>query len=146
MGEKTVVREVDRGQAVRLAKIEARASRERHRSVLRREVLERKAELAKLRVSMTAREAASKHLARAAPAYMIAVVLCFLFVLAAGVLTDSQTPVIATLVTLLVTSTAQNLRSIVSGEGNDDDAHPVHHGGNEPKEPKEPKDAKPSRK
>ena len=75
-----------------------------------------KTELEKMRVAMTAREAASKHIAVFGPLYLL--LLVGTFIASVSYIPESQISVVSALLTLLVTSIAANLRSIVAGEGN----------------------------
>ena len=69
-----------------------------------------------MRVAMTAREAASKHIAVFGPLYLL--LLVGTFIASVSYIPESQISVVSALLTLLVTSIAANLRSIVAGEGN----------------------------
>ncbi len=128
------MREVSRGAAVRIRRAELAAEARRNKAVLQkareeqraqaqREKFAAKIELAKLRVAMTAREDASKHIAKFGPFYLLLLVGAFLFSI--NYIPESQISVVSALLTLLVTSIAANLRSIVAGEsdnghGNDE--------------------------
>ena len=119
--------EVDRKTQVRLRALEMKAERARYKAAVSKSRSEAKdaaaeqrfhakMELAKLRVRMTAREDASKHIAKFGPFYLLILVGAFLF--AINYIPESQISVVASLLTLLITSIAANLRSIVAGEGN----------------------------
>ena len=104
----------------RARKAEARATMATVRAEERAASSIRKAELAKMRLKMTAREAASKHLAVFGPLYLMLLVAMFLAALGTGMIDVEQTPVVSALLTLLITMIGANLRSIVS-EGNGQD-------------------------
>ena len=111
----------------RARKAEARATMATVRAEERAANSIRKAELAKMRLKMTAREAASKHIAVFGPLYLMLLVGMFLAALGTGLISTEQVPVVSALLTLLVTMIGANLRSIVSeGNGHEetDDATP----------------------
>ena len=129
-----VVREVDRKTQVKLRLIEAKAEAVKYRAAVAKSRAEAKdaeraqrfaarADIEKLRVAMTAREAASKHIAVFGPLYLLLLVASF--IASISYIPESQISVVSALLTLLVTSIAANLRSIVAGEGNghDEDDH-----------------------
>jgi predicted component of type VI protein secretion system len=119
--------EVDRKTQIKLRALEVKAERAKYQAAVAKSRAEAKdaaqaqrfqakLELAKLRVRMTARESASKHIAVFGPFYLLLLVGAFLF--AINYIPESQISVVSALLTLLVTSIAANLRSIVAGEGN----------------------------
>jgi hypothetical protein len=127
-----VVREItDRKTQIRMKALEVSAekakyqaavskSRAEARDAARSDRFHASLEIKKLRVQMSAREAASKHIAVFGPLYLLLLVGAFLF--AINYIPESQISVVSALLTLLVTSIAANLRSIVSeGNGHDED-------------------------
>ena len=125
-----MVREVDRKTAVKLRRIEANAETAKYRAAVAKSRAEARdneraqrfaarAEIAKLRVAMTAREAASKHIAVFGPLYLLLLVASF--IASISYIPESQISVVSALLTLLVTSIAANLRSIVAGESSNGD-------------------------
>jgi len=112
------------------ARMRSDAAAERHRSKAeqRRRKDELRAEIARLRLRMTAREAASKHLAVFGPFYLMLLVAMFLAALGTGLIDTEQVPVVSALLTLLVTMIGSNVRSIISeGNGHEDDDHDHSH-------------------
>jgi hypothetical protein len=109
----------DLNTAVRLKQVQTRAEERKRRDELR-------AEVRKIRLKMSAREAASKHIAVFGPLYLLLLVAMFLGVLATGVLAEDQVPVVAALLTLLVTTIGANLRSIISEAGQKDSENEHH--------------------
>ena len=109
IGNKVVVR--DLATTVQLKKVTAKTERLIRREEARARQMEAKLELAKMKVSMNAREAASKHLATFAGLYMTAMVLSFL--VSVKYLEEAHVAVVAGLITLVVTSISALLRSIV---------------------------------
>ena len=97
-------------------------ARDESRAVAQSDRFHARLELEKLRVAMSAREAASKHIAVFGPLYLLLLVAAFLFSI--NYIPESQISVVASLLTLLVTSIAANLRSIVSeGNGHEENGH-----------------------
>lgn len=109
----------DLNTAVRLKQVQTRAEERKRRDELH-------AEVRKIRLKMSAREAASKHIAVFGPLYLLLLVAMFLGVLATGVLAEDQVPVVAALLTLLVTTIGANLRSIISEAGQKDSENEHH--------------------
>ena len=109
IGNKVVVR--DLATTVQLKKVTAKTERLIRREEARARQMEAKLELAKMKVSMNAREAASKHLATFAGLYMTAMVLSVL--VSVKYLEADLVAVVAGLITLVVTSISALLRSIV---------------------------------
>lgn len=99
-------------QQTRTARLEIRADSARRKDELR-------AEIARMRGMMTAREAASKHVATYSGAYMTLLVLSFLG--AVKYLDESSVAVVAGLITLCVTSITSLLRAVVSENGHSDE-------------------------
>ena len=105
----------------RARKAEASAAMAQTRAEERRRKDELRAEITKLRLRMTAREAASKHIAVFGPLYLMVLGAMCLGALGTGLIETEQVPVVSALLTLLVTMIGANLRSIVSeGNGHDD--------------------------
>jgi hypothetical protein len=109
VGNKVIVR--DLSTTVALKKVTAKNERLIRREDARARRMEAKLELAKMKISMNAREAASKHLATFAGLYMTAMVLSFL--VSVKYLEEAHVAVVAGLITLCVTSITALLRSIV---------------------------------
>ena len=109
IGNKIVVR--DLATTVALKKVTAKNERLIRREEARARRMEAKLELAKMKVNMNAREAASKHLATFAGGYMTLMVLCFL--ISVKYLDPELIAVVGGLITLVVTSISALLRSIV---------------------------------
>ena len=80
----------------------------------RRRAQELKAELARIRLSMSAGEKARAHIAVAGPLYLLVLIGGFIIMLATGSIPDEQVSVASALLTLLVTGLMSNLRSIIS--------------------------------
>lgn len=112
-GGRPIVRHVvkDLATAVRMKKVQAQADAATRRAEAKARQTEAKLELAKMKVNMNAREAASKHLATFAGLYMTAMVLSFL--VSVKYLDGDLVAVVAGLITLVVTSISALLRSIV---------------------------------
>lgn len=108
-GNKIIVR--DLATTVQLKRVAAKTELMIRREDARARRMEAKLELAKMKVSMNAREAASKHLATFAGGYMTLMVLSFL--VSVKYLEEAHVAVVAGLVTLCVTSITALLRSIV---------------------------------
>jgi len=75
---------------------------------------ELKAELSRIRLSMSAGEKARSHIAIAGPFYLLVLIGGFIVMLATGSIPDEQVSVASALLTLLVTGLMSNLRSIIS--------------------------------
>lgn len=105
----------DTASAVKMREVEAKAEAIRYREVVKKAKQESKAELAKIKMQMTAKEAASKHIAVFGPLYLLLLVGGFL----AGIsyIPEEHISVVVGLLTLLVTMIGSNLRSIVSESG-----------------------------
>ena len=135
-GSRPVVKHVvkDLASAVKMRRVQAQADAKARQAEAKTELAkvkaeerkrqqELKAELQKMRLGMTARESASKHIAVFGPLYLMLLVAMFLAALGSDVISGEQIPVVSALLTLLVTMIGANLRSIVS-EGNGDDEKP----------------------
>ena len=95
-----------------MKEVEAKAAAKKYKEVVKKAKADSKAELAKLKMQMTAKEAASKHIAVFGPLYLLLLVGGFL----AGIsyIPPDHVSVVVGLLTLLVTMIGSNLRSIVS--------------------------------
>lgn len=120
---KRYVKVEDLATTVKLKKVQAAADLEARKAESRAEAEAKKAdarareqqarlELQRLKLGMSAREAASRHLAHFAGLYMFLCVLAFLY--AVQSLDGELVAVVAGLVTLVVTTVGGLLRSIVS--------------------------------
>ena len=75
---------------------------------------ELKADLARIRLSMSAGEKARSHVAVAGPLYLLILIGGFILMLSMGTIPQEQVSVASALLTLLVTMIGANLRSIIS--------------------------------
>ena len=116
---KKVVRVEDLATTVRLKKVQAKADAAARKVEAEARKEQAKLELQKLRLNMTAREAAARHLANFAGLYMFLSVIAFLY--AVSTLEADLVAVVAGLITLVVTQISALLRSIVT-EGNEEGA------------------------
>lgn len=127
-----VIRHVvkDLSSAVKMKRVqaesEARARRAEAKTELQRARIDARearahvrADIAKMRMGMSAREAASKNIAIWGPLYLLILIGAFLAVLGLDVIPEDAVSTVATLLTLLITMIGSNLRSIVSGNGDD---------------------------
>ena len=96
------------------AKQKADADADARKSEAKAAALATKLELQRMRLSMSAQEAACRHLAHFSGLYMTLMVLAFL--VSVMYLETELVAVVATLITLCVTSTTGLLRSIVTSE------------------------------
>jgi len=80
----------------------------------RKRAQELKAELSRIRLSMSAGEKARAHIAVAGPLYLLILIGGFIIMLSTGAIPDEQVSVASALLTLLVTGLMANLRSIIS--------------------------------
>ena len=97
-----------------MRKEEAKEATQRYKAVVAKAKEEAKLELAKIKLQMTAKEAASKHIAIFGPLYLL--LLCGGFFAAIQYIPSSEIGVVSSILTLLITMIGTNLRSIVSGE------------------------------
>jgi len=104
----------DTASAVKMRKEEAKEATQRYKAVVAKAKEEAKLELAKLRLQMSAKEAASKHIAIFGPLYLL--LLCGGFFAAIQYIPSTEIGVVSSILTLLITMIGTNLRSIVSGE------------------------------
>lgn len=104
----------DTNAALRIKKEERREAEKRFKAVIAKTKAEQKLELEKMKLQMTAREAASKHIAVFGPLYLLILVGAFLY--AVKHIPPSEISVVSSILTLLITMFGANLRSIVAGE------------------------------
>jgi hypothetical protein len=116
---KKVVRVEDLATTVRLKKVQAKAEASARKLEAEAKKAQAKVELQKLRLGMSAREAAARHLANFAGLYMFLSVIAFLY--AVSTLEADLVAVVAGLITLVVTQISALLRSIVT-EGKEEGA------------------------
>ena len=83
-------------------------------SIVAKSKEEAKLEIAKLKLQMSAKEAASKHIAIFGPLYLL--LLCGGFFAAIQYIPSTEIGVVSSILTLLITMIGANLRSIVAGE------------------------------
>ena len=121
---KKVVRVEDLATTVRLKKVQAKAEAATRKLEAEARLSEARLELNRMKLGMSSREAAARHLAHFAGLYMFLSVIAFLY--AVRTLEGELVAVTAGLITLVVTTIGGLLRSIVT-EGN---------GENDPKDPK----------
>jgi len=108
----------DTQTAVKMRKAEAKEAAARYRAVVRKTNAEAKMELAKMKLQMSAREAASRHIAIFGPLYLLLLIAAFLGSI--QYIPSEQISVVSALLTLLITMIGANLRSIVSESNGDD--------------------------
>tara|TARA_R110002110_G_scaffold133861_1_gene316691 strand:- start:24 stop:482 length:459 start_codon:yes stop_codon:yes gene_type:complete len=112
----------DTQTAVKMRRAEAKEAASRYKAVIKRTNAESRLEIAKLKLQMTAKEAASKHIAIFGPLYLMLLVAGFLFSI--QFIPAEQISVVSALLTLLITMIGSNLRSIVSeGNGDEENGH-----------------------
>lgn len=104
----------DTQSAIKLKREETKEANQRYKAVVARAKEEAKLELAKLRLQMSAKEAASKHIAVFGPLYLL--LLCGGFFYAIQYIPSTEISVVSSILTLLITMIGANLRSIVAGE------------------------------
>jgi hypothetical protein len=107
----------DTASAVKMRKEEAKEASQRYKAVVAKAKGEAKLELAKLKLQMSAKEAASKHIAVFGPLYLL--LLCGGFFYAIQYIPSTEIGVVSSILTLLITMIGTNLRSIVAGENGD---------------------------
>ena len=112
--EKTQYVVRDTASAVKMRREEAKEAGKRYKAVVAKTKADAKLEIAKLKLQMTAKEAASKHIAVFGPLYLL--VLCGSFFAAIQYIPSTEIGVVASILTLLITMIGANLRSIVAGE------------------------------
>jgi len=104
----------DTAAALKMKREETKDSAARYKAVVAREKEAQKMELAKLRLQMSAKEAASKHIAVFGPLYLL--LLCGSFIASIKYIPPTEISVVSSILTLLITMIGANLRSIVAGE------------------------------
>jgi len=118
----------DTASALKMKREERKEAEKRYKAVVAKAKVEQagisadrkanqKVELAKIRLQMTAKEAASKHIAVFGPFYLL--ILCGAFIAAINYIPSSEISVVASILTLLITMIGANLRSIIAGENGD---------------------------
>ena len=108
----------DTQTAVKMRKAEAKEAAARYRAVVKKTNAEAKMELAKMKLQMSAREAASRHIAIFGPLYLLLLIAAFLGSI--QYIPSEQISVVSALLTLLITMIGANLRSIVSESNGDE--------------------------
>ena len=104
----------DTNSAMKIKREERKESEKRYKAVVAKAKEETKLELAKMKLQMSARESASKHIAVFGPLYLLILVGAFLY--AVQYIPQSEISVVSSILTLLITMFGANLRSIVAGE------------------------------
>ena len=108
----------DTQTAVKMRKAEAKEAAARYRAVVRKTNAEAKMEIARMKLQMSAREAASRHIAIFGPLYLLLLIAAFLGSI--QYIPSEQISVVSALLTLLITMIGANLRSIVSESNGDE--------------------------
>ena len=104
----------DTASAVKMRREEAKEAAKRYKAVIAKTKAEANLELAKLKLQMTAKEAASKHIAGFGPLYLL--LLCGSCIASIKYIPQTEISVVSSILTLLITMIGANLRSIVAGE------------------------------
>jgi len=104
----------DTASAVKMRREEAKEAGKRYKAVVAKTKAEAQLEIAKLKLQMTAKEAASKHIAVFGPLYLL--LLCGSFIASIKYIPQTEISVVSSILTLLITMIGANLRSIVAGE------------------------------
>ena len=102
----------DTHTAVKMRRAEAKETAARYKAVVAKTKMESKMELARMKLQMSAREAASRHIAIFGPLYLLLLIASFLA--SVQYIPAEQISVVSALLTLLITMIGANLRSIVS--------------------------------
>jgi hypothetical protein len=100
--------------ALKIKREERKEAEKRFKAVIAKTKAEQRLELEKLRLQMSAKEAASKHIAVFGPLYLL--LLCGGFFAAIQYIPSTEIGVVSSILTLLITMIGANLRSIVAGE------------------------------
>ena len=108
----------DTQTAVKMRRAEAKESAARYKAVVRKTNAEAKMEIARMKLQMSAREAASRHIAIFGPLYLLLLIAAFLGSI--QYIPSEQISVVSALLTLLITMIGANLRSIVSESNGDE--------------------------
>tara|TARA_Y100001972_G_C7568243_1_gene285245 strand:+ start:125 stop:550 length:426 start_codon:yes stop_codon:yes gene_type:complete len=104
----------DTNAALKIKREERKEAEKRFKAVVEKTKAEQKLVLQKMKLQMTARESASKHIAVFGPLYLLVLVGAFLY--AVQYIPTSEISVVSSILTLLITMFGANLRSIVAGE------------------------------
>ena len=104
----------DTASAIKIKREETKEANQRLKAIVAQAKEEAKLELAKLKLQMSAKEAASKHIAVFGPLYLL--LLCGGFFGAIQYIPSTEIGVVSSILTLLITMIGTNLRSIVAGE------------------------------
>ena len=112
----------DTNAALKIKREETKEAKSRYKAIVSKQREEAKLELAKLKLQMSAKESASKHIAVFGPLYLL--LLCGGFFAAIQYIPSTEIGVVSSILTLLITMIGANLRSIVAGE-NDTGPKPV---------------------
>lgn len=104
----------DTTSALKIKREERKESNQRYKAIVAKSKEEAKLEIAKLKLQMSAKEAASKHIAIFGPLYLL--LLCGGFFAAIQYIPSTEIGVVSSILTLLITMIGANLRSIVAGE------------------------------
>ena len=107
----------DTASALKIKREERKEAEKKYKAVIEKARAEQKLELQKMKLQMTARESASKHIAVFGPLYLLILVGAFLY--AVQHIPQQDISVVASILTLLITMFGANLRSIVAGEMGD---------------------------
>ena len=109
----------DTHTAVKMRKAEAKETAARYKAVVAKTRMESQMELARMKLQMTAKEAASRHIAIFGPLYLMLLIAAFLA--SVQYIPSEQISVVSALLTLLITMIGSNLRSIVSETNGDEE-------------------------
>ena len=122
-GQKPTYIVKDPTSAFRMKKVEAKEAAQRYKAIVKKTNAEARVEIAKMKLQMSAREAASRHIAIFGPLYLLLLIAAFLA--SVQYIPAEQISVVSALLTLLITMIGANLRTIVS-EGNGDEDNGKH--------------------
>ena len=111
----------DTTSALKIKREERKEAEKRYKAVVAKSREEAKLEIAKLKLQMSAKEAASKHIAVFGPLYLL--LLCGGFFGAIQYIPSTEISVVSSILTLLITMIGANLRSIVAGENGAGETH-----------------------
>jgi hypothetical protein len=104
----------DTTAALKIKREERKEAEKRYAAIVEKTKAEQRMELQKMKLQMSARESASKHIAVFGPLYLLVLVGAFLY--AVQYIPSSEISVVSSILTLLITMFGANLRSIVAGE------------------------------
>tara|TARA_R100000963_G_C4635365_1_gene99612 strand:+ start:1027 stop:1443 length:417 start_codon:yes stop_codon:yes gene_type:complete len=108
----------DTSAALKIKKQESLEARDRYKAIVAKSKTDAKLELARIKLEMSAREAASRHIAIFGPLYLLLLIAAFLG--SVQYIPSEQISVVSALLTLLITMIGANLRSIVSETNGED--------------------------